>query len=130
METTTPRAKRKRGRTPLEQLDKRNHCVSVRLNDEELKLINAKRGNTKKGEWLRCAALDKLPKIIPEQNTKQWQDLGKLAGNINQIAHKLNTNKQDVLVLSEREIKDIKLQIKYLRSLLIGISNNERNAED
>ena len=130
METTTPRAKRKRGRTPLEQSNKRNHCVSVRLNDEELKLINTKRGNMKKGEWLRCAALDKLPTVIPEPNIKKWQDLGKLMGNINQIAHKLNTNKQDVLILSEREIKDIKLQIKYLRSLLIGVSNNERNAED
>jgi hypothetical protein len=31
----------------------RSHCVSVRLNDEELTLLNERRGRHRKGEWLR-----------------------------------------------------------------------------
>lgn len=31
----------------------RTHCVSVRLNNDELQLLNAKRGNRSKSEWLR-----------------------------------------------------------------------------
>ncbi len=30
----------------------RSYCVSVRLNAEELQLLNIKRGSYKKGEWL------------------------------------------------------------------------------
>lgn len=33
----------------------RSYCVSVRLNAEELQLLNIKRGSYKKGEWLRMA---------------------------------------------------------------------------
>jgi hypothetical protein len=41
----------------------RIHCVSVRLNKEELELLNASRGDKRKGEWLRLASLQKLPAI-------------------------------------------------------------------
>ena len=43
----------------------RIHCVSVRLNKEELELLNASRGDKRKGEWLRMASLQKLPPAIP-----------------------------------------------------------------
>ena len=39
----------------------RSHCVSVRLNNEELTLLNEKRGRHRKGEWLRLSLLNKLP---------------------------------------------------------------------
>ncbi|MEF6206920.1 ATP-binding protein, partial [Escherichia coli] len=38
----------------------RTHCVSVRLNEEELSILDSKRGPYKKGEWLRMASLNKL----------------------------------------------------------------------
>ncbi|MFL7759873.1 hypothetical protein IXW71_07530 [Escherichia coli] len=31
----------------------RTHCISVRLNHEELQLLNARRGDKSKGEWFR-----------------------------------------------------------------------------
>ncbi len=37
----------------------RTYCVSVRLNNAELQLLNTKRGTTSKGEWLRMASLQK-----------------------------------------------------------------------
>ena len=126
METNRTKRQGKHGRTAVE--DPRTHCVSVRLNDEELKLLNTKRGNMKKGEWLRCAALDKLPPIIPEPNIKKWQELAKLANNINQIAHKLNTNNS--ALIQELQLNQIRQEITQLRAALLGVSNHERNAKD
>ena len=116
----------KHGKPTVE--DPRTHCVSVRLNDEELKLLNTKRGTMKKGEWLRCAALDKLPPVIPEPNIKKWQELGKLANNINQIAHKLNTHHS--VLIDELQLNQIRQEITQLRAALLGVSNHERNAKD
>ncbi len=47
----------------------RTHCVSVRLNNSELQLLNTKRGSTSKGEWLRMASLQKLPMNVPCSGT-------------------------------------------------------------
>lgn len=123
MEITETRAKRG-GRKALK--DPRTHCISVRLNDEELAILNTKRGNMKQGEWLRCAALDKLPPVIPEPNIKKWQELGKAASNINQIAHKLNKK----ATINESEFIYIRQIITEFRAALLGVSTNERNAED
>ena len=57
-ETNETQAKRC-GRPALK--NPRTHCISVRLNNEELALLNNKRGDMKQGEWLRCALLGKLP---------------------------------------------------------------------
>jgi hypothetical protein len=123
MEINETRAKR-RGRTALK--DPRTHCVSVRLNDEELAILNTKRGNMKQGEWLRCAALDKLPPTVPEPNIKKWIELGKAANNINQIAHKLNKTAS----IDASQFIYIRQIITEFRAALLGVSNNERNAED
>ncbi|WPM85149.1 hypothetical protein QNH14_01430 [Apirhabdus apintestini] len=37
----------------LPEKEIRHHCISVRLNEEELILLDRKRGQYKKGEWLR-----------------------------------------------------------------------------
>lgn len=123
MEINESRAKR-RGRTALD--DPRTHCISVRLNNDELEILNAKRGKMKQGEWLRCAALDKLPPAVPEPNIKKWLDLAKVSNNINQIAHKLNKKAG----IDESEFNYIRHIISEFRAALIGVSNNERNAED
>lgn len=81
------RAKR-RGRTPVP--DPRTHCVSVRLNGDELNQLDNYRGKMARGEWLRCAGLDRLPAIIPEPNIEKWQELARAASNLNQIAKILN----------------------------------------
>lgn len=118
--------KRQRGRTPLEQSDKRNHCVSVRLNQAELDLINSKRGNMRLGEWLRCAAFDKLPPTVPEVNIKKWAELSTVSSNINQIAKHLNKNNS----IDNSLIIHIKKNLAEFRAALLGVSGNERNAED
>ena len=64
----------------------RSYCVSVRLNVEELQLLNIKRGSYKKGEWLRMASLQKLPPVIPTINTKAWKALTDISQKLNRIA--------------------------------------------
>lgn len=42
----------------------RSHCISIRLNNGEVSLLNEKRGSHRKGEWLRMAFLHNLPSAI------------------------------------------------------------------
>ncbi len=54
----------RRGKFHTERLPEneiRSYCVSVRLNENELSILEEKRGSYKKGEWLRMASLNKLP---------------------------------------------------------------------
>jgi hypothetical protein len=54
--------------------DKRGHTVSVRLNDAELARLDSQRDavQMQRGEYLRAAALHRLPPTIPEVNREAW----------------------------------------------------------
>ena len=82
--------KSRRGHPKLDDVDLRDKCISVRLNKEELNMLNSRRGTLKQGEFLRMAAIDQLPKIVPQLNKEAWIELSRAASNLNQIAHKLN----------------------------------------
>jgi hypothetical protein len=99
--------------------------VSVRLNDEELAILNAKRGTMKQGEWIRCAALDKLPPIVPEPNIEKWQALARAAANLNQIARSL----KDLKGISDEQFAQVRKVLTDFRASLLGVSN-EGNAEN
>lgn len=95
----------------------RIHCVSVRLNKEELELLNASRGDKRKGEWLRMASLHKLPPAIPAINIEAWQSLTTISQKLNKLINHLDT-KSSNSELTKTEIFAIKKQIKELRSCL------------
>jgi hypothetical protein len=81
----------------------------------------------KQGEWLRCAALDKLPPIIPEPNIEKWQALARSAANLNQLAKTLNLVKlQDS---SEENIDEIRNILTEFRASLVEVSR-ERDAKN
>ena len=82
----------------------RTHCVSVRLNEEELSILDSKRGPYKKGEWLRMASLNKLPPVLPEINREAWVKLG---------------SKSPDSELTRTELFALRRQIKTLRDHLI-----------
>lgn len=84
------RAKR---RGPIPLVDPRIHCVSTRLNDAELDQLDRQRGLMDRGEYLRCAAIDQLPPVIPEINQAAWLDLGQAMVNLNLLAqaHNIDT---------------------------------------
>ncbi|EDE2548622.1 ATP-binding protein [Salmonella enterica] len=96
----------------------RNHCVSVRLNEEELIILDSKRGQYKKGEWLRMASLNKLRPVLPEINCEAWTELGRLAQNLNHLLSHLNSKSPDS-ELTRTELFALCRQIKTLRDHLI-----------
>ncbi|EAN6187821.1 hypothetical protein K7116_001401 [Salmonella enterica] len=95
----------------------RTHCISVRLNQDELQLLNKKRGDKSKGEWLRLASLDKLPLSVPTINIEAWKSLAEISHKLNNLICHLDT-KSSGGELTKTEIFAIKRQISELRSCL------------
>lgn len=111
----------------------RCHCVSVRLNDEELQLLNQKRGRHRKGEWLRMAFQHNLPSVIPPINLEAWKILGEISQKLNRLTAHLDSKSNDSS-LSQTELFAVKRQISELRTNLITTNmwsaSHEGNAED
>ena len=103
----------RRGPAPLSAEQRREHCVSVRLNVAELAMLDARRGSFQRGEWLRMAALDKLPPSVPAINAQAWAELARAAANLNQIARALNAGEK----VERGGIRD---QLNQFRAALIG----------
>ncbi|WP_367671698.1 hypothetical protein [Serratia symbiotica] len=97
----------------------RSHCVSVRLNDEELTLLNERRGRHRKGEWLRLSLLNKLPAIVPAINIEAWKILGEISQKLNKLVAHLD-NKSQGSSLTQTELFAVKRQISELRINLVG----------
>ncbi|MBK4588038.1 hypothetical protein JJQ46_35830 [Enterobacter hormaechei] len=99
----------------------RSYCVSVRLNVEELQLLNIKRGSYKKGEWLRMASLQRLPPAIPAINTKAWKALTEISQKLNRIAAHIDGKSKDSH-LTHTELFAVKRQLEELRTNLLSDS--------
>lgn len=86
--------RRRYGPEPLALAEKRGHTVSTRLNDAELERLDSLRTPVRmqRGEYLRAAALDRLPPVIPEINREAWIALSRSAANLNQISARLNAH--------------------------------------
>lgn len=96
----------------------RSYCVSVRLNVEELQLLNIKRGSYKKGEWLRMASLQKLPPVIPAINTEAWKALSNISQKLNRIALHIDSKSKDSQ-LTHTELFAVKRELEELRHVLL-----------
>ncbi len=96
----------------------RTHCVSVRLNNAELQLLNTKRGSMSKGEWLRKAFIHKLPSIIPEINIDAWKALTDISQKLNRIAIHIDGKSRDSQ-LTHTELFAVKRQLEELRHNLL-----------
>ncbi|HCA9856425.1 TPA: hypothetical protein MYK87_004882 [Klebsiella pneumoniae] len=97
----------------------RSHCVSVRLNNSELQLLNTKRGSTSKGKWLRMASLHKLPTIVPPVNIDTWKTLGEINQKLNRIALHIDSKSKDSQ-LTHTELFVVKRQLEELRQHLLN----------
>ncbi|MEH4265009.1 MULTISPECIES: ATP-binding protein [Enterobacteriaceae] len=111
----------KRGKFHTDKLpdnEIRSHCISVRLNEEELIILDSKRGQYKKGEWLRMASLNKLPPVLPEINREAWVKLGNLSQDLNHLLNHIDSKSPDS-ELTRTELFALRRQIKTLRDHLI-----------
>jgi uncharacterized protein YndB with AHSA1/START domain len=113
--------RRRRGPAPLEAGEKREHTVSVRLNPDELTRLDQARGTVgmQRGEYLRAAALHRLPPTIPALNREAWAALSRSAANLNQIAHRLNLADQDERAVAP-STTDVARVLADFRRALIG----------
>ena len=120
-------------RPPLAE-NLRVHCVSVRLNNSELNILDQMRKQHAKGEWLRLCLLKTQPPVVPEINRAAWKIFGEINHRLNEIVNHLNA-KQSCNPLTKTELFAVKRQISELRSRLLtadlwSIPSNEGHAED
>lgn len=94
--------------------EQRIHCVSVRLTSDELALLQERRGTYKQGEWLRMAALDSLPKTVPEVNADLSLRLAKLLGALGSLMqnNKLDEDKTKTLLDIRAEVVSLRMQLE------------------
>jgi len=93
----------------------RTHCVSTRLNDEELEELKRRKGNIPYGVYLRQVALGRPPKQVPEVNRQAYSETARWASILNQIARKLNMG-EDVDMVKTRQALNI------FRQKLLGVT--------
>lgn len=113
----------RRGPIPKSDSERRKHQVNCRLTDLELQAVDARRGGLSRGAWLRTAAMQRPPRIIPEINREAWSHLAKVAGGLTylvEVAKAGGTPSMDGGMLSE-----LRQAVSYVRRQLIGVSGDE-----
>lgn len=106
--TLPPR--RKRGPKPKPAAEQRTHRIAVYLSSSEMKVISgfSELSGVCPAAYLRKAALNTPPLVIPEINQQVWEQLGRAAANLNQLTKLLNSN--DLSYLSETRIALIRFR--------------------
>ncbi len=111
----------------------RHFCISVRLNQAELELLNNRRGKHKKGEWLRLTFLNHTPTNIPLVNVEAWKMLSDISQKLNRIAIHIDGKSKDS-ELTHTELFAVKRLLVELRNNLLrtdfGSIYREGYAED
>lgn len=111
----------------------RTHCISVRLNEKELDILNSQRKIYSKGEWLRMVLLQNLPPVIPAINTEARKALTVISQKLNRIATHIDCKSKDSQ-LTHTELFAVKRQLEELRHNLLRTDfwsvPREGNAED
>ena len=103
----------------LAQEELRTHCISVRLNNAELRKLNTLRGKFPKAEWLRMASLQKFPPVIPAINIEAWKALSAISQKLNRIALHIDSKSKDSQ-LTHTELFAVKRQLEELRQHLLN----------
>lgn len=111
----------------------RHFCISVRLNQAELELLNNRRGKHKKGEWLRLTFLNHTPTNIPLVNVEAWKMLSDISQKLNRISIHIDGKSKDSK-LTHTELFAVKRLLVELRNNLLrtdfGSIYREGYAED
>lgn len=97
----------------------RSHCISVRLNDDELSHVDGAREHLNRAVWIRMSALEHLPQKIPEINLTVWKALARASQDLNNLVQHLN-NKSHDSPFTITEIYTVQKRIKALRDALIS----------
>ncbi len=104
---------RQSGRKNLPNKLRRDLCVSVRMNENEVAHLDAVRGKLKRGESLRMLALSRLPRPVPAANLKLIMDLSKGLGDLATVEKFLRRGTPD-----HELVTDAMHQVRVLMKIL------------
>jgi hypothetical protein len=91
------------------------------LNAAELERLGALRATVQmqRGEYLRTAALHRLPPTVPALNREAWAELARLAANINQ--YQLAINEHRATGYPPEALNELRTLLQYFRRNLLGL---------
>ena len=104
---------------------RRTITVSSRMTSAEVAVLDAIRGHTQRGAYLRELLLDRPEahrplKVIPVLNLEAYRELQKVGNNLNQIARQLNKT-------GRIQVEELRQEIAKFGLALIGA---EKSLED
>lgn len=104
----------RRGRKKLEEQDRRVVVVKACLSPGEAVILDARRNRLTRGAFLRAAAIDSIPQIIPPVNASLHADLGRALGNLATISTAMRGG--DFI-----EVDECREAVRRVRNLLISV---------
>lgn len=105
--------RKKSGKRDLPESELRTHCVSVRLNDQELATLDKVRSRFQRGEMMRMAVFSHLPTpvIVPDVNRELATNIGRSFGNISTIATAMRSGEYVDLSKIKSALADLQLSL-------------------
>lgn len=107
--------KKRAGRHPVSPEYIRNIRVNVYLNRGEWERLKALADSPLDDvnklalpDYLRRAGLNNLPVKVPGLNRVYWQELSKVAANLNQIAYRLNVGDDPGMVATRNVLRELR----------------------
>lgn len=95
--------------------------ITVRLNPEELKILDNKRGIVPRATFFRKNLVKaKIPAAVPSINRKAYLETARWAANLNQIARALHSFGAEI---QARGTEEIYSYLKKFRMKLIGLDD-------
>jgi len=64
-----------------------------------------------RGEYLRAAAVGRLPPVVPELNVQAWAELARVGANLNQVARSLNSGEAVEIEVVQRLLADLRVRL-------------------
>lgn len=112
------------GRPPKPEAERRGQTIGVRMSpaDRAAIVARATRAGLTAAEYMRRRALRApLPVVVPEVNRAAWVELGKLAGNLNQLVRRLNLGQVAAVQPADlATVARVEVQVQALRRALVG----------
>lgn len=117
--------KKRRGPEPMPISELRTVRVNVYLHPDEAAELDRRRGSAglQRGPYMRLAALNKLPRHIPELNRSAWSELSRIGSNLNQLAREFNQGNSPLF-------DDVESALSELRAALIGANLTQEGDDD
>jgi len=124
-----PTTERNRGRINLNPDERRDKSIQFRVNKPEFEYLKSlvEKSGLERGHYIRREILKSVPIVkrkMPEINQKTYMQLSALGNNLNQVAKKLNSNKD----FDDVKVSETNFLIKQISKRLLEI-NKDLNYE-